>query len=1120
MSPSSGTAAVMLNSPAQVSSPATVIETVAANDLTRIEPSSAARRYHGLEGLSKPKEEQQEGSRLAISRVKPVVSLTSSPFRNLDSFPADLAILKLHGSGDVGLNNDEEDDNIVCGAVANTTRSVSLRLPEIPIRSKIAILAVHALHGDDPLFAPSRFQRVSSELSLLNMRTYAEHNGYDVIVEDLHTSQICRPAVAQRRAIHWCKVLALEKWLPHYEHILVVDMDALVMNFQLSVEKHLLARLKVEQEKGVRRWGRRGKCRFLLTGDANGVNTGVFVAERSGVSMDLLRDWWNMPRGFHVPFFEQSALHNLLSPMLFPQARLNEADRLGAVCFVEQKFMNAYPPALAEKSEGYTEGDFLVHFAGCGMKDQDLCAKEFAGMFERSVMFAKLANVKKVYEPQGLVVGSNEVDARYKLPFVPSVRDALSRLYHDEKQVGDDDDDQLGWRSTLIPRELTREGVRLAIVVHELLSPEIQRRVQKEAAEQQYSYFTARFPPSASTDKSDSRSKRPTPIVSSIACTSGDDVRRDACLAQGLLDLLPYYDTLVYMSAKANDALVEHVDWTTSTVEYPLHERVASPLHSLVVFDATSSSPIGASDDDGLLHKQGILLLSHSPLVFRLLKCVVNSAQSSMSSLSTFPSASEQSHRLDASGWNFADRCFPRSNHAKQKHQEYKRRAKVTGTSEILVAPPAWAMLFVSSKRRGADDASSVREASPLSPPAPIDRSRSHSYELVLPVAVAVDLCARRQKEGLLRAAVAAGPSQHLPAAPVVVIKTEEDFKRQHEVRAADSENGDGQTHHSNRHVTTGGGDEREEAATDRHLDVAIVVVCPADAWLKEVSFANKKRFAARHKLTLYWTDCSPTSPDKLCSSVRDASRGISRHLRWAKVKAVEQVLRKHDWVLYLEPDVFLTANGAVLSDLIRHLQDQFSLVQSGGRPIDLFLSGMIRHDGITEGADAAKEASGRKPLVNVVVDPAVMLVRNSPRAFQLLADWWSVPSEHWTPSFESSALSFFLSEHSHPASSNPNHAGRSNTSTARERRDGGGGGGGGGVFVLEPTGLTWAIVSPAKDLNAIPPGVAYLGQHGVSEDRAFADGDFAVQFPFCAYRPKAACLSMMKRALGEDAIQ
>ena len=39
--------------------------------------------------------------------------------------------------------------------------------------------------------------------------------------------------------MYWGKIVAIRKWLPHYDYILYLDADVLIANFSLSLEARL-----------------------------------------------------------------------------------------------------------------------------------------------------------------------------------------------------------------------------------------------------------------------------------------------------------------------------------------------------------------------------------------------------------------------------------------------------------------------------------------------------------------------------------------------------------------------------------------------------------------------------------------------------------------------------------------------------------------------------------------------------------------------------------------------------------------------------------------------------------------------------------------------------------------
>eukprot|EP00602_Paraphysomonas_sp_CaronLab_P008001 CAMPEP_0185034254 /NCGR_PEP_ID=MMETSP1103-20130426/23953_1 /TAXON_ID=36769 /ORGANISM="Paraphysomonas bandaiensis, Strain Caron Lab Isolate" /LENGTH=312 /DNA_ID=CAMNT_0027570833 /DNA_START=63 /DNA_END=1001 /DNA_ORIENTATION=- len=213
-----------------------------------------------------------------------------------------------------------------------------------------------------------------------NRIKYAKLHGYDIINAN--------SVIDKSRPIAWSKLLAVKKYLPDYDYILYIDMDAVIMEPSVKLENIIsMASSKVKQYD------------FIMTDDWNGLNTGVFFVRRSEWSLAFLQlawDQWQLipprstaPGNEKHPFeYEQRAFHYLLNtPMWKSRPKLPTYKGEGVVvqgkgsggsrgmrthflslpqCTMNSYALHPFDYAHSQHREfsQYVDGDFIIHFAG------------------------------------------------------------------------------------------------------------------------------------------------------------------------------------------------------------------------------------------------------------------------------------------------------------------------------------------------------------------------------------------------------------------------------------------------------------------------------------------------------------------------------------------------------------------------------------------------------------------------------------------------------------------------------------------------------------------------------------------------------------------------------------
>eukprot|EP00760_Papus_ankaliazontas_P028503 PhM_4_TR3748/c1_g1_i2/m.55911 len=225
-----------------------------------------------------------------------------------------------------------------------------------PRRRRVAILTMNVAFGRDWIYP----------MSFRNKLAYAQHHGYDFIVEG--------PELVERsRDVCWSKIPMLQRWLPHYDWVMWIDGDAFFSNFDITLESI------------VSRFGEFAHSDrsdvplkdFIVAKDFNGINLGVFFIRNSEYSFSLLETMWTTPRSKWHPWQEQSAL----------MALLNDADTTRVhtphFSFPAQRAFNSYPGEFAygNKLSQWQKGDFIAHFPNCG--NIASCQKTISRMYEK-----------------------------------------------------------------------------------------------------------------------------------------------------------------------------------------------------------------------------------------------------------------------------------------------------------------------------------------------------------------------------------------------------------------------------------------------------------------------------------------------------------------------------------------------------------------------------------------------------------------------------------------------------------------------------------------------------------------------------------------------------------------
>ncbi len=229
-------------------------------------------------------------------------------------------------------------------------------------RPKIGVLMVY--DNREGSWEPSLMNRVVE-----NRKAYCSLHGYDLIDASKE--------IVLSRPTAWSKISSTLKHIHQYDYIFYIDMDVVIMDLQRPAEVYLSNHIDKEGKP-------LSSPDFIMTGDWNGPNTGVWLAKNSTWMTWFLKEVWKQeqmvekksPEGITYPFeYEQRAFHYMLNTEVWKSRGLPVYNGPGAkdvashFVFLPQCAFNSYslhPFYLKGEREisQYVEGDFLVHFAG------------------------------------------------------------------------------------------------------------------------------------------------------------------------------------------------------------------------------------------------------------------------------------------------------------------------------------------------------------------------------------------------------------------------------------------------------------------------------------------------------------------------------------------------------------------------------------------------------------------------------------------------------------------------------------------------------------------------------------------------------------------------------------
>ena len=198
---------------------------------------------------------------------------------------------------------------------------IALLLCFLKLESKLAIIS----HYNDAY-------KELGEMTRTNKQTYAIKHGYDCIVYNYDLQHAWSPM--------WNKVHVIKRHLGDYEWLFWSDADALILNYEISLEQFLDDQYVI-----------------IIAADHNGINSGNYFIKNTPFAHEILNRMLENTTYAFKHYQEQSAL-----------AELIQKDKAVAsvVKIVPQRTFNSYINNIKSKACNgvYHHGDFVLHFAG------------------------------------------------------------------------------------------------------------------------------------------------------------------------------------------------------------------------------------------------------------------------------------------------------------------------------------------------------------------------------------------------------------------------------------------------------------------------------------------------------------------------------------------------------------------------------------------------------------------------------------------------------------------------------------------------------------------------------------------------------------------------------------
>jgi hypothetical protein len=210
------------------------------------------------------------------------------------------------------------------------------RVPRKAGQPRIAIVSYYT----PPTKAILRYMEGMAPHAQLNRRVYAALHGYDVVWED---GSVQLPRLEPQ----WGKLVAIAKWMPHYDWIWWLDTDALIMNQTNSLESI------------IDRYAPTTLQHLIISRDLDFVNSGSFLLRCDHESLEFLRAVIAAPESQRV-YWEQGPINQLV----LRDAQSPFHVSTGWSVLVPGATLNAAPDGWCVKMPRFRSGSFVVHFPG------------------------------------------------------------------------------------------------------------------------------------------------------------------------------------------------------------------------------------------------------------------------------------------------------------------------------------------------------------------------------------------------------------------------------------------------------------------------------------------------------------------------------------------------------------------------------------------------------------------------------------------------------------------------------------------------------------------------------------------------------------------------------------
>lgn len=208
----------------------------------------------------------------------------------------------------------------------------------VPLVAVVTVFLPNAHHQKDTV----------SSFVIQNREQYCKRHGYDCF---LLSKKLCLTRSPPWQKIPMAMKLLFSSKRRNYEWVWLLDFDAIIMNLDLSLDRHV-----IQPGTGLKTVTNERDIHIIATKDCNGLNTGSILLHRTEITRDLLLNAWATSPVFHrhVRYYaEQGGITTAM--------KRNEA-AAAAVTYVPQSTFNAY----FESGCGYMwrKQDFVLHFPG------------------------------------------------------------------------------------------------------------------------------------------------------------------------------------------------------------------------------------------------------------------------------------------------------------------------------------------------------------------------------------------------------------------------------------------------------------------------------------------------------------------------------------------------------------------------------------------------------------------------------------------------------------------------------------------------------------------------------------------------------------------------------------